>query len=59
MKVVITKKEDKEIRPRYREKYSNETVEIMRKRAIQDKANKEKSYRLARYENNNYVYQGK
>lgn len=59
MKVVISKKETKEIRPRYRQKYCEETVEYMRKRAIEDKEHRQKVYRHSKYENNNYIYRGK
>lgn len=59
MKVVISKKETKEVRPRYRPKYSDESMEILRLRAMQDKENRNKVYRQARYENNNYIYRGK
>jgi hypothetical protein len=59
MKVVITKKENKEVRPRYREKYSTETIEYNRQKAMQDKEDKQKAYKQSRYENNNYVYKGK
>lgn len=59
MKVVISKKEVQELRPKYRNKYSDETVEIIRQRNIQDKENRKKVYRHARYENNNYIFRGK
>jgi len=59
MKVVVGKKEVKEVRPRYRQKYCDQSVEMLRKRAIEDKENRQKVYRHARYENNNYIYRGK
>lgn len=59
MKVVISKKEVKEMRPKYRQKYSDESVEILRQRAIQEKENRKKVYTQSRYENNNYIYRGK
>ena len=59
MKVVITKKEDKEVRPKYRQKYSDESMEILKQRAIADKKQRKKVYNQARYENNNYIYRGK
>lgn len=59
MKVVISKKETKEVRPKYRAKYSDESMEILRKRAQNEKENRKKVYRHARYENNNYIHRGK
>ena len=59
MKVVIARKETKQIGPKYRAKYSNESMEILREREMLKKKNIQKVYRQARYENNNHIYRGK
>ena len=59
MKVVITKRETREVRPRYREKYSGESVEILRKKAMQDAEDRRKVEKYIRDQNNNYIFRGK
>ena len=59
MKVVITKREVEEIRPKYRPKYKDESLEIMRQNAILEKEKRDKVYKFSRYENNNHIFRGK
>lgn len=59
MKVVITKREVEEVRPKYRPKYKEESLELMRQQALLEKQRRDQCYKFARYENNNHIFRGK
>ena len=59
MKVVITKREVEEVRPKYRPKYKDESLEIMRQQALLEKQRRDQWYKFSRYENNNHIFRGK
>lgn len=60
MKVVITKRETKEVRPRYRPKYQDEeAVEKIRSRAVREEKMRQKAIKEAEFLRNTYVHRGK
>lgn len=60
MKVVVAKKELKEVRPRYRYKYCEAgAVETIRTTNVADKKRRDKAYIQAFHKSNNYIFRGK